>query len=123
VTSSATEAVDIDEERKHRHAVRHHAHHEKTKMSPIPSYAAMALLFCLCAGALLQVLAQFFGVLGLTITATGTQGPSTGQNVGVSLWTVDVALSRYATVAWTFSLATAAMTLLAYRIPRFAKLV
>jgi len=84
----------------------------------------MVLLFMLCAGAILRILAQFFGVLGLTITATGTDCSTGDQSAyGASSWMIGRALSTYTTTAWISAIATAAMTAFIYRTPRSTKLV
>ena len=64
------------------------------------------LVLSLVIGAVLQVLAQFFGVLGLTLNATQnardviSKAPGGFRNFGASDWVLDIALVRYASVAW-----------------------
>lgn len=96
----------------------------------IKLYTVFFFLFCLYAGALLQLLAQFFGVLGLTMNATPTAADVTGNqpngtlsNFAAQAWVIDRALSAYATVAWTAALMCAAVTTAAFRTPRLIKLL
>lgn len=90
-----------------------------------PYVAAFSVCF-LCIGAVLQVIAQSFGVLGLTLNASPTPDYISTNNdgaFGANSWVIGVALSTYATVAWTTALATAALTTLTYRLPRIGKLL
>jgi hypothetical protein len=82
------------------------------------------LLGALYIGAVLQIFAQFFGVLGLTVTASpnsrdanSNQPDPLMNNFGAADWIVDLALSRYATVAWTSALAAAAMATVLFTTP------
>lgn len=103
-----------------------HKHPFSKKLSPYTPYVVLTTLFCLYAGAVLQILAQFFGVLGLTITATPAPTTAVQYNqgeLGATPWIIDKALSTYATVAWTSALATAGLIGFVYRTPRFEKFV
>jgi hypothetical protein len=78
----------------------------------------------------MQFIAQFFGVLGLTMNATptaadvvGNQPNGTLSNFAAQSWVVDRALSSYATVAWTAALGCAAVTTMMFRTPKFVKLL
>jgi hypothetical protein len=96
------------------------------RLSPYTPYIVLILLFSLYTSAVLQILAQFFGVLALTIDATPTPYQAVQYNrdvLGATPWIIDKALSVYATVAWTSSLATAGLVGFVYRTPRFTKLV
>ena len=85
------------------------SHHRRRGGLVLPFLAAM-LVLSLTIGAILQVLAQFFGVLGLTLNASQTpdynlQTAAPGfQNFGSSDWILDIALVRYASVAWLSAL-------------------
>ncbi|KAI9857979.1 MAG: hypothetical protein M1813_007949 [Trichoglossum hirsutum] len=84
------------------------------------------LLFCLYVGALLQFIAQFFGVLAFTINATPTPDQTrqkNGDDFGVNEWVIDKALSAYATVAWTSAVACALVVASGYRRSKFEKLM
>lgn len=106
------------------HYPKAHSHHER--LSPWTPYLALILLLSLYTGAILQILAQFFAILALTINATPSPAQATqngSAEFGASAWTMDKALTAYATVAWTTALACALLTGYLYRTPRFAKLV
>lgn len=88
------------------------------------------LLACLYAGALTQILAQYFGVLGLTVNATPTADTAKGvvndndwNNFQADSWAIGEGLSTYATIAWTSALASAAVATTVFRTPRFTKLL
>ncbi|KAK5455898.1 hypothetical protein LTS15_005216 [Exophiala xenobiotica] len=96
----------------------------------IGSYMILLLLFFLYAGSLMQILAQFFGLLGLTINnSLSVQDVWTAQfNTNTTLdnfvahaWVVDKGLSAYATVAWTSALLCAAIATVYFHTPRFYK--
>jgi hypothetical protein len=79
---------------------------------------------------LLQVLAQFFGVLGLTVNATPNAGDAsqdqpdtTSDNFVAQDWVIDKALSTYATIAWTSALLCALIATSIFRRPRFSKIL
>ena len=96
------------------------------RLSPWTPYIVLVLLFSLYVGAILQILAQFFGVLGLTLNATPTPAQATqngSDDFGASYWVMDKALTTFATVAWTSSLACGMMTGFVYRTPKFSKLI
>lgn len=90
------------------------------------SHLVFVLLGFLYIGAILQIFAQFFGVISMTIIATPTPDQAVQSNVdnlGATPWIIDTALSTYATVAWTSALAYAGLIGMVYRTPRFTKLV
>ncbi|KAG4435924.1 hypothetical protein IFR05_008581 [Cadophora sp. M221] len=96
------------------------------KLSPWTPHLVFILLAFLYIGAIIQILAQFFGVISMTIIATPTQDQAIQSNVdnlGATPWIIDKALSTYATVAWTSALACAGLVGLVYRTPRFTKLI
>ncbi|KAH7407446.1 hypothetical protein BKA64DRAFT_640378 [Cadophora sp. MPI-SDFR-AT-0126] len=100
--------------------------HGSKKLSPWTPHLVFVLLASLYIGAILQILAQFFGVISMTIIATPTQDQAVQSNVdnlGATPWIIDKALSTYATVAWTSALACAGLVGLVYRTPRFTKLI
>jgi hypothetical protein len=114
-----------------RHHHNHHEHHDhddnretQYRLSPYTPYVVALLVLCLCIGAMLQVFAQYFAVLGLN---TYGHPLPTDQVIGLSFgatgWSLDIALTTYATVAWTTALASSAGIALVYRLPRFKKLV
>jgi hypothetical protein len=104
-------------ERKHVNTTTRHHHEPVTtisRRSKLTSGVVVALLSFLYIGAVLQLFAQFFGVLGLTVSASpnarnanGDQQNTLLNNFDAADWVMDVALSRYATVAWTAALAAA----------------
>jgi hypothetical protein len=98
--------------------------------SPATPFIVAALLACLCIGATMQILAQFFGVLGLTVNATptaltsqGTQKNATLANYVAGSWAIGDGLSIYATTAWASALACTAVATTVFRTPRWSKLL
>lgn len=92
-----------------------------SRRSSLPDVISFLVQCSLYTGALLQVFAQFFGILGLTINATPTPSEARANSLdglGVSEWIMDKALTRYATVGWTMALACAVATNLCYRAPK-----
>jgi hypothetical protein len=90
----------------------------------------VALLTFLYIGAALQLFAQFFGVLGLTVSASPSGRDANGyqtdyllNNFDAADWVIDVALSRYATVAWTAALAAAAVATVVFKKPSIRKML
>lgn len=91
----------------------------------------LALLTCLYAGILTQILAQYFGVLGLTINATPKDKDSAKtavqdtdyDNFMVDTWAIGKGLSTYATVAWASAVACATIAKALFRTPRYPKLL
>jgi len=88
------------------------------------------LLGALYIGAVLQLFAQFFGVLGLTVNASPNSRDANGDQPDFNLnnfdaadWIIDLALSRYATVAWTSALAAAAVATVLFKTPSFKKFI
>jgi hypothetical protein len=95
-------------------------------LSPYTPYVVLITLFFLYVGAVLQILAQFFGILGMTSNATPIPSQAVQYNqgeLGATPWIMDKALSTYTTVAWTSALATAGLVGIVYRTPRFEKFV
>ena len=95
---------DAEHPRSHNAKRRHHVgSHHALGVTP---YLASTLIAFLAIGAVLQLLAQFFGVLGLSLNNSYTPSAVTGaavpdfENFGANEWTLDIALTRYATVAW-----------------------
>jgi len=75
--------------------------------SRLPGILVVAVQCSLYIGALLQIFAQFFGILGLTINATPTPseaGANSIDGIGATPWIMDKAMTRYATVAWTMAI-------------------
>lgn len=138
---------------KRHHHHHHHHHDESTKYaavssvnaetapeaptadqsfrSPYTPYVVLALLTCLYAGILTQILAQYFGVLGLTVNATpkdkdSAQAAIQDTNYGnfmVDTWAIGRGLSTYATIAWASAVACAAVAKVLFRTPRYPKLL
>lgn len=79
------------------------------------------LLAFMYVGVLMQILAQYFGVLGLVTYATPTPSDVAGTAQGVTgaTWKIDKGLNTYATVAWTSALATAALAGTVFKTPTF----
>jgi hypothetical protein len=101
--------------------------HHKSRLAP---FVSLALIISLSLGALLQFLAQFFGILGLTVNATPNAGRVTKDqykkslnNFSANQWVVDKALSSYATVAWTSAIVGALVVAAVFRTPRFSKVL
>jgi len=129
------EAVETREER--RKEAREEAREERqfrSRRSRNTPYVTALLLACLYTGILMQLLAQFFGVLGLTLNATPDQAtavsyrPNTDvdlriDNFQADSWAVGKGLSTYATIAWTSAAACAAVASTVFRRPSFPKLV
>jgi Ca2+/Na+ antiporter len=108
-------------------AVVHHADAKRHKSKLTPKIVIL-LLGSLYIGAVLQIFAQFFGILGLTLNASPNAERANGDqptfglnNFSADDWTIDLALSRYATVAWTSALAAAAVATVIFRTPRSRK--
>ncbi|KAJ9607110.1 hypothetical protein H2200_008182 [Cladophialophora chaetospira] len=106
-----------------------HHHHQQNahrgRRSTVLSYMVTALMGSLYIGAVLQFVAQFFAVLGLTLTATPTPNQVSNNHdnlFGAKPWIMDIALTRYATVAWTTAIACAMIVGANYRTPRFERL-
>lgn len=134
-------------------AAAHHQHDESTKSADAASptrvghrsdeqaggnnfhsvftpYVVVALLTCLYAGILTQILAQYFGVLGLTVNAT-PNAASARDAVGFTdyiyfqadSWAIGKGLSTYATTAWASAVACAAVATALFRRPRYPKML
>ncbi|CZR68332.1 uncharacterized protein PAC_18231 [Phialocephala subalpina] len=119
LTSEATQVTKAKP--RHRHSRRHHS-----RLSPITPYLVLLAILSLYIGASLQIFAQFFGVLGLTVNATPTAGQVENNNsdfLGSTPWMMDKALTAYATVTWTLAVTAATLMGLVYRIPRWPKLI
>lgn len=134
-------AVQHDVESKSLQRDRHRKHHGPT-YEDVPRHAGSSatpwavafFLGCLYIGAFLQLLAQFFGVLGLTVSATPKQDAELlvfqdigttdqGDNYDPDSWVIGKALSTYATVAWTSAVLCATVATLVMRRPRIAKVL
>lgn len=117
----------IPEEDDDRLRRQHRPHRSRRpKLSPYTPYVAASSVCLLCIGAALQVIAQFFGVLALTLNASPVPDDisnDTNGAFGANSWVIGVALSTYATVAWTTALITAGLVILTYRLPRIEKLL
>ena len=107
-----------------------HRSHASPSRSPFAPYVVAVLLGCLYLGALLQLLAQYFGVLGLTVNATPTVDTAVGavrnsdyNNFLADSWAIGRGLSTFATLAWTSALACAGLATTMFRTPRYAKVV
>ena len=99
-----------------------HGNHNKTSktVSSGVRYLVILLSFSLYTSAALQMLAQFFAILGLTLNATPTPAQATQNgtgNFGASSWIMDRALTQFATVAWTSSLTCAMLVDYVYHKP------
>ncbi|KAF8851877.1 hypothetical protein BDZ45DRAFT_678782 [Acephala macrosclerotiorum] len=103
-----------------------HAHHRQPrhKFSPFTPPLILATILFLSIGAILQFVAQFFGVLGMTINGTPFPDQAVQHNpdiLGATPWIMDKALTAYATVAWTFAGVGAVGVGMVYRVPRWEK--
>ncbi|KAL5326212.1 hypothetical protein ACEPPN_007350 [Leptodophora sp. 'Broadleaf-Isolate-01'] len=102
----------------------HHRPQYTHRFSPYTPPIVLFTILSLYIGVILQLIAQFFGVLGLTIIATPDQFQAVQHASGVlgaTPWVIDKALATYATVAWTSALACAVLVSRAYRMPRWDK--
>lgn len=113
VEESATESRS---KKHHPHASHNsHAGHARPVTRRSTRILTSSLVLSLLLGAALQVLAQFFGVLSLSVLATPTAAvvntiaPRGFTNFAASDWMLDIGLTRYASVAWAFSLAGAGL--------------
>lgn len=99
----------------------------RSKATP---YVTAMFLACLVIGAVTQVLAQYFGVLGLTVNAT----PSAADAIGAvhesdaiffraDSWAISRGLSVYGTTAWASAIACAVVASSVFRTPRFTKVL
>lgn len=119
----------VGEAKAERHAsakLRHRSDSYRDRLSPWTPYVVLLLVTSLYAGAFLQILAQLFGILGLTVNATPTPAEATqngSEEFGASTWIMDKALTEFATVAWATALPCALLTGYIYRTPKFSKLV
>lgn len=94
-------------------------------------YVVLALLVFLYAGILTQILAQFFGVLGLTVNATPKATDEAKAIIQfdaeikfqADTWAIGKGLSTYATIAWASAAACAAVATALFRTPRYPKVV
>ncbi|KIM99943.1 hypothetical protein OIDMADRAFT_30313 [Oidiodendron maius Zn] len=105
---------------------RHRSDSYRDRLSPWTPYVVLLIVTSLYAGAFLQILAQLFGILGLTVNATPTPAQATqngSEEFGASTWIMDKALTEFATVAWATALPCALLTGYLYRTPKFSKLV
>lgn len=101
--------------------------YQRSRSTP---YVTFVLLICLYAGALMQILAQYFAILGLTVDASLTPDVLYGERqnqdenyYSAQNWVIGRGLSTYATVTWTSSLLCAAVATSVFRTPRFPKLL
>lgn len=119
--------ADTAKEARHTTGTGHNAHGSKSNhspqhtKSPAKIYMAGFLLAFMYTGVLMQILAQYFGVLGLVTYGTPTAQDIAGTSQGITseTWKIDKGLSTYATVAWTSALATAALAGTVFRTPTF----
>lgn len=104
-----------------------HAIHQRYS-SKVPFLSA-ALLACLVIGSVTQLLAQYFGVLGLSVNATPTYDKTplvqtaTYHFFVADSWAIDTGLSVYATTAWTSAIACAVLIASFWRLPRASALL
>jgi hypothetical protein len=113
VEESATESRS---KKHHPHASHNtHAGHTRPVTRRSTRILTGGLVLSLLLGAVLQLLAQFFGVLSLSVLATPTAtvvntiAPRGFTNFAASDWMLDIGMTRYASVAWAFSLAGAGL--------------
>lgn len=102
----------------HQHQPSHnwHAHPTRERQQGTRTLTT-ALILSFVLGAILQLLAQFFGVLSHTVLASPAatvvnsmpQIPPGMSNFLATDWILDIGLTRYASVAWAFSLAGGAL--------------
>ena len=109
---------------------RHHAssHSERSSRSPIAAIIVALLIASVGIGAMLQILAQYFGVIGLTLNATpnaasaATGSSSQTGNFVADEWVLERGLTTYATVAWTSAIACAIVARSTFSLPKYTKL-
>lgn len=117
---TAKEARDTTSAEHHAHSSRSNHKTEHTKGTG-KIYMAGFLLAFMYVGVVMQILAQYFGVLGLVTYASPTPSDvvNAGQGVTAETWKIDKGLSTYATIAWTSALATAALAGVVFKTPSF----
>lgn len=100
------------------------------RSSPLLDLALSLVLLMLGIGIALQILAQFFGILGLVITATpdtenlDVQQPEPNYAVYTSDdWIIGEGLARYATVTWVSALAALLIARVTFSTSTKAKMV
>ena len=129
--SKATEACQTElNEQPEQSTQPGHKSSKPSARSKATPYVVSVLLSCLYVGAVMQILAQCFGVLGLTVNATPS-AQSAKDTVHNSDWVYFVAdswaigkgSSMYATTAWASALACAALATTVFRTPRFPKIL
>ncbi|KAF1950577.1 hypothetical protein CC80DRAFT_229143 [Byssothecium circinans] len=98
---------------------------EGRRSSSVLAYTPVVLVFFLYIGAVLQVLAQFFGILGLIVNPTPNGGDATASqhkkllnNFAAHEWVMDKGLTTYATVAWTSAVLCAVIATAVFRRSR-----
>lgn len=103
---------------------RHHA------LSPLSPYLNASGITFLILGAILTVLAQFYGVLAFTMSAPDNgkwtisdQGVQDQRGNDHEPWTQGIALTTYASLGWLFALFGATLAQAVWRLPRFTKVV
>ncbi|CZR52729.1 uncharacterized protein PAC_02606 [Phialocephala subalpina] len=123
-TAPTVEASEISTGKTKDHPLHHHPQRQKHKFSTFTPPLILATILFLSIGAILQFVAQFFGVLGLTINGTPFPDQAIQHNrdiLGATPWIMDKALTAYASVAWTMAGAGAVGVGMVYRVPRWEK--
>ncbi|KAH8882536.1 hypothetical protein GQ53DRAFT_753585 [Thozetella sp. PMI_491] len=111
-------------------------HYSASRRTTATKFVVTLLLTCLCIGALLQFLAQFFGVLGLTINAyvpvsadqytpdPDSSSPSRFLNNFIAHpWVIGQGMAAYATVVWTSAMANAVLVGVFFSRPVWPKIL
>ena len=115
--TTETTALPDNDNAEHKHRSR--THYKKYHL--LRSHIYKTTILFLITGASLQFLAQFFGILGLTVVATGPLGELNGGNYGAGTWSIDLALARYGSVAWLTALIAAGTLRFGYRSKYFGR--
>jgi hypothetical protein len=100
-------------------------HPSHDKISLFTPYVNLFLITSFVAGAILYVLAQFYGVIGLVQSQPDNGGFATSQDYNPGPlgsnhepWVQGKALTVYASIAWLASLLAAGSATLAWKLPR-----
>jgi len=99
-------------------------------LSPLSPYVNASGVTFLVLGAILTVLAQFYGVLAFTMSAPDNgkwtiseQGVQNQDGNDHEPWTQGRALTVFASLGWFFALCGATIAQAAWRLPRFTKVI
>lgn len=89
--------------------------------SVMGSYGNLALVTFLFVGVATGLISQFYGIIGLiqSFRGQGDYASSTGGGRFDEPWVQGVALSTYATLAWSFAAAAGTLAIMVWRLPQW----